>query len=161
MALSNYLKLFMHKNPFQQKHLQSALNVLFLLFLSISFNTCTMQNKNGGIIFLRTAQLEEITDFYIDSVGCTLWLDQGGCRIFQHGNMLLGFCGSEQAETEGVITFFYPYKEGVDAAYKIFKDKADDPPRENSKYRIYHFYTRDPEGRSVEFQAFLHELDPY
>ncbi len=120
-----------------------------------------MKKKDGGIIFLRTAQLEKITDFYIDSVGCTLWLDQGGCRIFRHGNMLLGFCGSDKAETEGVITFFYPGKEGVDLAYEKFKNIADDPPKENPKYRIYHFYAEDPEGRVVEFQAFLHDLKPY
>jgi hypothetical protein len=31
--------------------------------------------------------------------------------------MLFGFCGGEEGETEGVVTFFYPEKEGVDLAY--------------------------------------------
>ena len=37
---------------------------------------------------------------------------------------------------------------------------AEHPPRENPDYRIYHFFARDPEGRSLEFQSFLHELPP-
>jgi hypothetical protein len=26
----------------------------------------------------------------------------------------------------------------------------------NDRYRIYHFFATDPEGRKLEFQAFLH-----
>jgi len=37
-------------------------------------------------------------------------------------------------------------------------DVALGPPKENPKYRIYHFYGRDPEGRSIEFQQFLHPV---
>ena len=141
------------------KYYKIQLGIFFIALIIV--NSCNMKKNEGGIIFYKTAELEKISDFYLDSVGCTLWLDQGGCRIFQHGNMLIGFCGGEEVEKEGVITFFYPEKERVDAAYKKFKDIADDPPRENPKYRIYHFYTEDPEGRVVEFQAFLHDLKAY
>jgi histidyl-tRNA synthetase len=41
----------------------------------------------------------------------------------------------------------------------VFEAQAVSSPRENSKYRIYHFYARDPEGRSIEFQSFLHPID--
>jgi hypothetical protein len=46
----------------------------------------------------------------------------------------------------------------VDRFYKKFKDLAEEPPKINERYRIYHFYARDPEGRRLEFQRFLHEI---
>lgn len=115
--------------------------------------------KGSGIIFFTTEDLEKIKDFYISEVGCELWLDQGTCLIFRYGNLLLGFCQGEKADIESTITFFYPKKEGVDRMYEKFKDRAQSPPQENPQYRIYHFYIEDPEGRSVEFQCFLHPLD--
>lgn len=115
--------------------------------------------KQSGIVFLSTTKLDEIKDFYMQEVGCQLWLDQGSCLIFRYGNLLLGFCKGSKADLGGTITFFYPEKKDVDRMYEKFKEKAKSPPKENPKYRIYHFYTQDPEGRAVEFQCFLHPLD--
>ncbi|MFQ5979283.1 MAG: nitroreductase family protein [Candidatus Heimdallarchaeota archaeon] len=43
-----------------------------------------------------------------------------------------------------------------------FKDSSTlQSPKENAAYRIYNFYARDPEERLVEFQCFLHPLNPY
>lgn len=39
-------------------------------------------------------------------------------------------------------------------------DIATTGPRENTKYRIYHFFGVDPEGRTVEFRHFLHPVPP-
>ena len=58
--------------------------------------------KIGGIVFFNTADLEKMKQFYLEQVGCTLWLDQGSCLIFQHGNMLLSFCQSGSIEKEGI-----------------------------------------------------------
>lgn len=130
---------------------------------SVSFHGKSLRadksEKGSGVIFFTSEELEEIKDFYISEVGCDLWLDQGACLIFRYGNLLLGFCRGEQADTGGTITFFYPEKEDVDRMYEKFKDRAQSPPQENPRYRIYHFYIQDPEGRSVEFQCFLHPLD--
>jgi hypothetical protein len=115
--------------------------------------------KKSGIIFLSTTKLDEIKDFYMEEVGCQLWLDQGSCLIFRYGNLLLGFCKGKEADLGGTITFFYPGKKDVDRMYEMFKEKAKSQPKENPKYRIYHFYAQDPEGRAVEFQCFLHPLD--
>ena len=60
---------------------------------------------------------------------------------------------------EGLITFFYDRKERVDQAYEQFKALARTPPQMNKKYRIYHFFARDPEGRMIEFQYFADEID--
>jgi len=115
--------------------------------------------EGRGIVFFQTADFDAVTAFYRDRVGCSIWLDQGACLILRHGNQLLGFCRSAKAETCGTLTFFYRTAAEVDAMYEKFKDVAVSEPRENTKYKIYHFYARDPENRSVEFQAFLHPVD--
>jgi hypothetical protein len=117
--------------------------------------------QKGGITFIRTAMIDTLKDFYLNEVGCDLWLDQGGCAIFQHGNQLFGFCQAAKAELEGLLTFFYTNTKMVDYMYGKLNHLADAPPVKNPKYRIYHFYARDPEGRRIEFQVFLHDLPEY
>ena len=116
-------------------------------------------NRIGGIVFFQTQRLEILKDFYVNRVGCELWLDQGACLIFKHGNFLLGFCLGDEANTEGTLTFFYENKKEVDRMFQKIKEITVSPPKENKKYRIYHFYAHDPEGRSIEFQHFLHPVD--
>jgi catechol-2,3-dioxygenase len=125
------------------------------------YENMEQENKNGGIVFLATQDLEKVADFYKNKVGCEMWLDQGACKILKHGNMLFGFCNSDHVDKEGVITFFYPAKEKVDVMYSKLQDIAEDKPKMNPKFRIYHFYAKDPEGRSIEFQYFDHELKDY
>ena len=72
--------------------------------------------------------------------------------------MLLGFCLRAKVDKDGIITFFYNRKEAVDEAYQQFKAIAEHKPRLNPKYRIYHFFARDPEGRSIEFQWFQDKM---
>jgi hypothetical protein len=81
-------------------------------------------------------------------------MDQKDCIIFQHENMLLGFCQREESDLKGMITFYYPTKQEVDLVYKKFESIADSTPRDNPKYPIYHFFARDPENRILEFQYF-------
>lgn len=118
------------------------------------------QNVSGsGIVFFNTTRLEDIKDFYIGQIGCELWIDQGNCAILRYGNLLVGFCAGKKSEPDVVITFFFESREGVNNQYQKFKSIAIAPPKENKKYRIYHFYALDPEGRSIEFQCFLHPID--
>ncbi|HPQ39561.1 MAG TPA: nitroreductase family protein [bacterium] len=112
----------------------------------------------SGIVFMKTRMLPELRRFYIETLGCSLWLDQGGCTLFRHGNFIVGFCGADTAEIQGILTFFYPSSADVDAMYEIMKASADGPPRRNDRYRIYQFFARDPEGRTLEFQYFLHPV---
>jgi len=149
------------------------LSKILLLFVLTSFITCNFvksqnqsdmemrTNKNGGIVFFATKKLDSIADFYIEKIGCELWLDQGACKILKHGNMLFGFCKSDHVDKEAVITFFYPEKEMVDSIYNQMEEIAEDKPKMNPKFNIYHFYGRDPENRSIEFQYFDHELKNY
>lgn len=113
----------------------------------------------AGIVFFATRELDILDDFYRRVIGCTLWLDQGGCRIYQHGNFLLGFCQRDRIEIDGVITFFYPSDRDVDQMYQKLRESAEAAPVYNARYDIYHFFARDPEGRKVEFQCFRGTID--
>lgn len=115
----------------------------------------------SGIVFMKTCIQDQLREFYTNKVGCELWLDQGGCCLFRHGNFITGFCAADRAETSGMLTFFYETAADVDAMYEIMKDCADGPPRENSRYRIYQFFAKDPEGRALEFQYFLHPVNQH
>ena len=115
----------------------------------------------SGIIFMGTGNLIGIREFYLDRVGAELWLEQEDCIVLKHGNMLFGFCQREVCDTSGIITFFYPTTAQVDERYTQFQGSAEAEPVENEKYRIYHFFARDPEGRRIEFQSFLHPLPGY
>lgn len=115
----------------------------------------------NGIVFFKTADLALIKEFYGKVLELPLWLDQGTCAIFKNGNMLLGFCQAERAETQGTITFFMPSRSDVQDKYEVLKSIANEPPQVNPKFSIYHFWAKDPEGRSLEFQAFEHALEPH
>jgi len=43
----------------------------------------------------------------------------------------------------------------VDAVYQTFEEISTTKPKVNPDYNIYHFWGKDPEGRSLEFQYFL------
>lgn len=113
----------------------------------------------SGIVFFNTKQLEKLKAFYIDDIGCTMWMDQKDCIILKFGNMLIGFCQREKADMDGLITFFYEKKSEVDNAYEKFKSIAQGPPKQNPRYPIYNFFAKDPEGRSIEFQYFTGPID--
>ncbi len=115
----------------------------------------------GGIIFYKTKKLKDIEDFYINRLGCELWLRQEGCTIFRQGNLLFGFCARDEAETGGIITFFYEDNATIDGKYASLKEIAINRPHLKEKYNIYHFFIEDPEGRKIEFQHFLHPIDRY
>ncbi len=122
-------------------------------------NRREVEAKGSGLVFFKTTMLEELKDFYIQPIGCDLWLDQGTCAILRYGNLLVGFCQSQEADLDTLITFFYEKKEDVDELYDELEASARSAPKENTKYRIYHFYAQDPEGRSIEFQSFLHPIE--
>lgn len=139
-----------------------AVLVLFLITGFAGTGKTAGKNKEegmSGIVFFTTQQLNVLKEFYINRVGCTLWLDQGGCMIFKHGNFLFGFCQRDKTDTCGMLTFFYKDRKEVDRMYKEFKDLAQGPPKENPKYKIYHFFAKDPDGRAIEFQYFLDPID--
>ncbi|UCE11373.1 MAG: VOC family protein [Candidatus Thorarchaeota archaeon] len=113
-----------------------------------------------GIIFFRTGQLGEIVRFYTEILGMSIWLEQEDCAILQYGNMLIGFCQRETTDTQGMITLVYENSQEVDNVYEELDALEKTHPEENKKYRIYQFFSSDPDGRALEFQAFLHPVKP-
>ena len=113
----------------------------------------------SAITFFATTDLSRVVEFYVETVGADAWLEQPDCTILKYDNQLLGFCEWEEADTEGIITFVYPDREGVDEMYGELADRARDEPHENDTYDIYQFFAEDPDGRAVEFQTFLHQTD--
>ncbi|MFC4447935.1 VOC family protein [Halorussus aquaticus] len=113
----------------------------------------------SAITFFATTDSERIVEFYTDTVGADVWLEQPDCTILKYDNQLLGFCERDEADTEGIVTFVYPDRESVDAMYETLADRARDEPHENETYEIYQFFATDPDGRTVEFQTFLHPTD--
>ena len=114
----------------------------------------------SGIVFFGTENHDEVVEFYTERMGADVWLEQTACTILKHGNMLLGFCDRDDTENEGVVTFFYGDREGVDRQYERLEDRARGAPEENEEYDIYQFFADDPDDRTVEVQTFLHETDP-
>lgn len=120
-----------------------------------------MRVTMNGIIFKKTAQLQTLIEFYTQKLTMSIWLRQVDCCILQKGNLLLGFCQRDSAETQGTITFFMDSCEEVDMLYHTFKNISQVPPKMNEKYGIYHFFMRDPEGRILEIQWFKHHIYSY
>ena len=112
----------------------------------------------AGLVFLGTRDLDLIREFYAEKMEMEIWLEQAECFIVKHENFLLGFCKREKADIDGVFTLFFDSNEEVDRYYEKFKSVAEGAPKINERYRIYHFYAIDPEGRRLEFQKFLHEV---
>ncbi|MBN1150343.1 VOC family protein [candidate division WOR-3 bacterium] len=112
----------------------------------------------AGIVFFKTDNMEKTLAFYVDAVGMDVWLEQKNCVILRHENMLLGFCLGEMPRNESLITFFYSNKKKVDEIYEKLKNSAQNQPKYNKDYDIYHFYAEDPQGRVVEFQFFCSEI---
>ena len=111
------------------------------------------------VTFVYTDDLAASAAFYETVLGLALALDQGGCRIYRVAkDAFLGICakGKQTQEPGGVIlTFVTP---DVDAWYAHLKAAGvalETPPAENERYKVYHFFARDPGGYLIEFQRFL------
>ena len=109
-------------------------------------------------MFFRTEDEARVVEFYRERVGAETWLEQDGCTILRHGDLKVGFCSRGETDDCGIITFYYDDRAAVDAAYERLGDRAGDPPSVNEQYDIYQCFAADPDGRTVEFQTFLHPL---
>jgi hypothetical protein len=109
-----------------------------------------------GIVFFRTERLAEVVEFYTETVGAEVWLEQPDCTILEAGDFRFGFCERDGAETDGILTFVVDSRERVDEVYDRLARSADEGPRYNERYEIYQFFAEDPEGRTVEVQSFEH-----
>ncbi len=117
------------------------------------------------ISFFYTNDLEAISLFYEDVLGLTLKLDQGACRIYQvTQDAYLGFCQRAEplapvADADDRPLIVTLVTQDVDGWYQVLRQKGiqfERPPALNEKFHIYHCFLRDPDGRLIEIQRFLH-----
>jgi catechol 2,3-dioxygenase-like lactoylglutathione lyase family enzyme len=112
------------------------------------------------VTFVYSAKFEETVRFYEQTLGLSLVLDQGACRIYRvAAEAFLGICRSSEnrpAPPGGVILTFVTHELPAWHQRLVAAGaQVDGEPRENSRYRIVHFFVHDPDGRSIEFQRFL------
>ena len=112
----------------------------------------------AGLVFLKTMDMNNILNFYKQKIDMKTWLIQPDIEILSHDNLLIGFHKHEKIDKDGMITFFYNTREEVDIMYEKLKEVAESAPKENKKYKIYNFFAKDPEGRNIEIQSFLHPI---
>lgn len=113
------------------------------------------------IIFLYTHDLEVSARFYADTLGLTLWRDQGACRIYHVcTEAYIGICqraAAQPAPTRRDVIFTLVTPD-VDGWYERLSARGisfEKPPQINPQYRIYHCFLRDPDGYLIEIQRFL------
>ena len=112
-----------------------------------------------GIVFHATEAHDEVVDFYTDVFDAEVRLEQPDCTILDYDGFLFGFCDRDHTDDCGILTFVFPDRAGVDAAHERLGDAVVDEPRENETYDIYQCFAVDPDGRTVECQAFLNAED--
>ncbi len=119
---------------------------------------------NAQITFLPTTDLAACAHFYETIMLLPLIVDQGSCRIYQvTDGGYVGFCQNANVlpNTERIILTLVC--DDVDDWYARLTTQGvtiEHAPRENTDYRIYHFFARDPEGYRLEFQHFLDPFPP-
>jgi catechol 2,3-dioxygenase-like lactoylglutathione lyase family enzyme len=115
---------------------------------------------DGQIVFAPVADLGRSAQFYERALGLRLVVDQGGIRIYQVAiGGFLGLCQSDgplPADDRLILTFVTAEVDACHARLTAHGAATDGPPRENPRYRIYHFFARDPDGYRLEVQRFLH-----
>ncbi len=111
------------------------------------------------IHFYQADDLSLVRKFYGDILRLPLYKDQGKCLIYcLHHHGKIGFCTHHPKHNNDAtcITFVYQNKDEVDKMYDYLKDFVDhiEAPSTNQTFHIYHFFVKDFNGHTVEFQTF-------
>lgn len=128
-------------------------------------NAAVLEAEVSGFIgFYPTADLVRTRAFYEHGLGLRLVRDQERCLIFQVVvGSYLGFCLSDEPmdEHRGLGLILTWLVDDVDRVYEALLKLGCDlegPPQVSERYRIYHFFARDPNGYRLEMQRFLEPL---
>jgi len=108
------------------------------------------------ITFLDTRDLGRTADFYERILGPRLARDQGACRIYHvSGNAYIGFCERAAAPAPPAGLTLTLITDDVDEWCRRLRAHGVEfvkEPADNSPYRIYNAFVRDPNGYRVEIQ---------
>jgi catechol 2,3-dioxygenase-like lactoylglutathione lyase family enzyme len=115
---------------------------------------------DGQITFVPVADLARSASFYETVLLLPLALDQGGIKIYRAAaGGYLGLCQGEgplAPDDRLILTLVTDHVDEWHTRLAAQGVPTDGPPRENERYRIYHFFARDPDGYRLEIQRFLH-----
>lgn len=114
---------------------------------------------DGLVAFMHSGDLDATHRFYNELLGLPLYKDQGACRIYEvRPGSYVGFCTHFPEATKDAIIITL-LTDDVDGVYERLKSEpgieVGDPPAENPRFRIYHFFASDPDGYKIEVQKFL------
>jgi catechol 2,3-dioxygenase-like lactoylglutathione lyase family enzyme len=111
-----------------------------------------------SISFLPCLSLSATDRFYSSSLGLSLTLDQGSCRIYRVNEAAFwGFCEHLEPLSNPhsvILTIVADDVEGWFARLSSLGVEVDGEPRTNEKFGIFHFFAKDPNGYRVEIQRF-------
>jgi catechol 2,3-dioxygenase-like lactoylglutathione lyase family enzyme len=131
-----------------------------MLYLSI-MDRASMKypSIDQQITFIYTENLKTSTQFYEETMGLELWLDQGSCRIYKvAGDSYLGICQRNDTAKQHSDIILTIVTKDVDQWHTHLQNCGVDiekAPENNLKYNIYHFFLHDPDGYLIEIQCFL------
>jgi catechol-2,3-dioxygenase len=113
-----------------------------------------------AIHFYRVKDLENVKNFYGKILGLPLYKYQKTCLIYcLKGHGKIGFCTHhpKNINDNTCITFVYETEVEVDKMYDFLLNHLaiDHAPVINPNFKIYHFFVKDFEGLTLEFQTFL------
>lgn len=118
-----------------------------------------MTGYQGLILFLGTRDLQGVHRFYSGVLGLPLFLDQDSCRIYSvPGGGMVGFCLHLEVVAGRRTPMVTLVTHDVDKVFRAVVGAGidtDGPPRFNPEFGIYHFFTKDPDGYTVEVQRFV------
>ena len=116
---------------------------------------------NEFITFLGTNDLKKTAFFYQNILGLTIYKDQKICLIFHiNKQSKIGFCEHLPVIHDRKSPIITLVTEDVDEVYiNLIKKglKIAESPKLNEKFKIYHFFFKDPNGYTIEIQRFLEE----
>ena len=112
------------------------------------------------VTWVYTEDLPGTADFYAQTLGLEMILDQGACRIYRVSqSAFLGVCRTRPGryvEPKGVVlTLVSPDVDGWYARLKQRGVHLEASPGRSEQFNVYCFFARDPNGYLVEFQSFL------
>ena len=110
------------------------------------------------ITFLTTDRPEETHRFYEKVLGLDLALAKAHCRIYRVSpGAFVSICSSDAPMPDARRVTISIQTGDVDGWYERIMShglETDGKPRWSEAYGIYHFFTWDPSGYSIEFQEF-------
>ncbi|AFK06311.1 MULTISPECIES: VOC family protein [Mesotoga] len=115
-------------------------------------------NIENSIVFFGTEDLGLTNSFYVSLLGLKLYKDQNSCQIFlTQGGGMIGFCNHLNLDSQRNNSIITLLTNEVDEFYRKLKDAGVtcSEPTVSQEFKIYHFFTKDPNGYRLEIQKFL------